>query len=74
MTREKKKKVNLDKMNFEDAFTKLEEIVEKLGSQNVALEEMVNLYQEGILLKEYCSKKLLDAKMKVDVILKKDNN
>ncbi len=74
MTVEKKKKNNLDKINFEDAMAKLEEIVEKLGNQNVALEEMVNLYQEGILLKEYCSKKLLDAKMKVDIILKKDDN
>lgn len=74
MEKDKKKKINLDKISFEDALTKLEEIVEKLSSQNVALEEMVNLYQEGILLKEYCSKKLLDAKMKVDVILKKEDN
>ena len=73
MKKEKKKKNNLDKISFEEALIKLEEIVEKLGSQNVALEEMVNLYQEGVSLKEHCSKKLLDAKMKVDVILKKED-
>jgi exodeoxyribonuclease VII small subunit len=69
-----KKKINLDKMNFEESLMKLEEIVEKLGDGKVDLEEMVSLYQEGVMLKEHCNKKLLDAKMKVEVILKKEEN
>ena len=67
-----KRKINLDKMSFEDSLAKLEEIVERLGGQKVALEEMVSLYEEGMLLKEHCNQKILDAKMKVDVILKKE--
>ena len=68
--KEKKGKINLDKINFETALSRLEEIVEKLGNQKVSLEEMIDLYEEGIVLKNHCSKKLTDAKMKVEVILK----
>jgi exodeoxyribonuclease VII small subunit len=69
MTKQKEK-INLENTDFETALLKLETIVEKLGSEKVNLEEMVDLYQEGVLLKDHCSKKISDAKMKVDVILK----
>lgn len=64
----KNKKTELDKLDYETALLKLEAIVEKLGNQKVSLEEMVELYNEGMLLKEHCSKKLSDARMKVDKI------
>lgn len=63
-----KTKTNIEKLDFESALSKLEEIVEKLGSGKVNLEEMVELYQEGIALKDHCTKKLADAKMKVEEI------
>ena len=66
-------KNNIEKLDFETALAKLEEIVEKLGSGKVNLEEMVDLYEQGISLKEHCSKKLTDAKMKVDVLIKKES-
>ena len=71
---EEKNKINLDKFDFESALAKLEKIVEKLSSEKVGLEEIVALYQEGILLKDFCNKKITDAKMKIEVILKTDNN
>ena len=52
---------------------KLEEIVETLGSGKVNLEEMVDLYEQGIALKDHCSKKLSDAKMKVEILVKKES-
>jgi len=67
-------KNNIEKLDFETALSKLEEIVEKLGNGKVNLEEMVDLYEQGILLKEHCSKKLTDAKMKVDVLIKKESS
>lgn len=70
--KEKKSKINLDKIDFETALARLEEIVEKLGSQKVVLDEMIGLYEEGVTLQEHCSRKLNDAKMKVAVILKKE--
>ena len=72
--KEKKSKINLDKINFETALARLEEIVEKLGNQQAGLEEMIDLYEEGVVLKDHCSKKLDDAKMKIDVILKKEKD
>jgi exodeoxyribonuclease VII small subunit len=66
------KLANIEKLDFETALAKLEEIVETLGSGKANLEEMVDLYQEGIALKDHCSKKLSDAKMKVEVLMKKE--
>ncbi len=66
-------KNNIEKLDFETSLSKLEEIVEKLGNGKVNLEEMVDLYEQGIALKEHCSKKLTDAKMKVDVLIKKES-
>ena len=63
------KNSELEKMGFEAALSKLEAIVEKLGSQKVDLEEMVKLY-EAQILKDHCNKKIADAKMKLDVVLK----
>lgn len=67
MTKEKK---DINKMDFESALLDLEDIVERLGNEKVDLEEMINLYQRGVELKEHCAKKIQDAKMKVEVIMK----
>lgn len=64
------KEGNLENLAFEKAMIELEEIVDKLGSGKVNLEDTVSLYQRGVLLKKHCDKKLSDAKMKVEVLLK----
>jgi exodeoxyribonuclease VII small subunit len=63
----------ISKMSFEEAMERLENIVETLSSQKVNLDAMVELYEEGNALKEYCAKRLDEAKMKIEVIGKKDN-
>lgn len=68
----KNKKIDLEKLDFEAALLRLESIVEKLGNQKIPLEEMVELYNEGNTLREFCQKKLADAKMKVETILKNE--
>ena len=52
----KKEKEN----NFESNLKKLEEIVEKLESGSIGLEESVKLYEEGMKIKKICDKKLKD--------------
>jgi exodeoxyribonuclease VII small subunit len=64
-----KSKNNFEKLDFEIALKQLEEIVEKLGSGKTNLEEMVELYEQGTLLKDHCNKKLSDAKMKVEKLM-----
>ena len=63
-----KKKSDLSKVSFETALSELEQIVERLGSGKVDLEETVGLYQQAQALKEHCFKKIADAKMKVEKI------
>ncbi|MFT6332037.1 MAG: exodeoxyribonuclease VII small subunit [Lentimonas sp.] len=62
------KNSNIEKLTFEEALKQLEEIAQKLGNGKADLDEMVGLYEKGIALKEYCNKKLADAKMKVEKI------
>ncbi|TAH59738.1 MAG: exodeoxyribonuclease VII small subunit [Gottschalkiaceae bacterium] len=60
-------------MSFEKAIEKLEEIVNSLEKGNVTLEESLKLYQEGVLLSQYCNKILEEAEGKVAIIMKEDN-
>lgn len=61
--------IDLTNMKFETAMKRLEEIVSDLSSGKASLEDMVSLYKEGNLLKEFCNKKIADAKMEVVNIL-----
>jgi exodeoxyribonuclease VII small subunit len=65
---EKTLQKKISKMSFEEAMTRLEEIVETLSSQKITLDSMIKIYEEGNLLKEHCSKRLDEAKLKIDVI------
>lgn len=62
----------ISKMTFEDAMMRLEEIVETLSSQKINLDSMIDLYEEGTVLKEHCTKRLEEAKMKIETVSKKE--
>lgn len=71
MTKSKKNfQAKIAKMSFEEAMERLEEIVEILSSQKINLDSMVDLYEEGIALKEFCNKRLEESKMKIETIAK----
>lgn len=57
---------------FEDALEKLEKIVQKLEDGNTSLDESMKLFEEGIRLARFCSKKLEEAKNKIEILTKKD--
>lgn len=56
-------------LNFKKAISRLEEIVEKLESQDLDLEESVELLAEGIELHKKCQDKLKSAQIKIDKLL-----
>lgn len=56
-------------MSFEDALEALEEIVQKLDSGKVSLENSIDIYTRGTQLKRHCEAKLLSAKERVDKIV-----
>jgi len=63
---------SLDKMSFEDAMKELEKLVDSLDKGDVSLEEAITAYDRGSQLKEYCEKKLNEAKMKIETIQSSD--
>jgi len=59
----------LDSLSFEDTYARLEEIIERLESDELSLEESVSLYEEGMKLAEHCDRQLDDAELKVTRLL-----
>ena len=63
----------LDKLTFEEAMQELEKLVDSLDKGDVSLDEAIAAYDRGSQLKDYCQKKLHDAKMKVETIHASEN-
>jgi exodeoxyribonuclease VII small subunit len=59
------------KSDFESSLTRLEEIVRKLESANLSLDEAMKLFEEGVQLSRDCQKHLQQAEGKVEILLKK---
>lgn len=60
--------------SFEIAFARLEEILERMNSGTVSLDESLKLYEEADALINMCSKKLKDAESRVEMLLKNRSN
>ena len=65
--------IKLEKLTFEEAMKELEGLVDSLDKGDVSLDEAIAAYDRGSQLKDYCQKKLHEAKMKVDTIQSSDN-
>ncbi|WP_078545831.1 exodeoxyribonuclease VII small subunit [Litchfieldia alkalitelluris] len=61
-----------EKVSFEDAMKKLEDIVSKLEEGDVPLEQAINYFQEGMKLSKLCHDKLQNVEKQMDQILKED--
>lgn len=59
---------DISALSFEAAMAELEEVVRKLESGQVALEESIALYQRGADLKAHCDARLRAAEEKVEQI------
>ncbi|MCR6630782.1 MAG: exodeoxyribonuclease VII small subunit [Magnetospirillum sp.] len=55
-------------MSFEDALAELEKIVRALETGATRLDDAINAYERGALLKRHCEAKLKDAQAKVERI------
>lgn len=56
--------------SFEAAYARLEEILEKMNSGKVSLEDSLKLYEEADRLIHWCSKRLNEAEKKIEVLVK----
>lgn len=59
-------------IRFEEAMTKLEEVVNKLETGDVPLEDAITLYKEGMELSALCQGKLQNAEKELMSIINQD--
>jgi len=57
-------------LSFEIAYAQLEEILEKMNSGKVSLEDSLKLYEEADRLINWCSKRLTEAEKKIEILVK----
>lgn len=55
-------------ISYEDKLRRLEEIIELMESNNVSLEQSINLYEEGIVLSKELHSILKDAQGRIKII------
>lgn len=60
-------------MSFEEALRALEEIVRKLESGEVPLDETISLYERGEVLRKHCQTRLDAAQARIDKIVKTED-
>lgn len=58
---------------FESAFIRLEEILERMNSGTISLDESLKLYEEADSLIQICNKRLTDAERKIEILIKNRN-
>ena len=68
MSKKKINENNINNLSFEEALEELENITESFEDGDSTLENAVNLYNRGVLLKKHCEKKLREAKKKIDEV------
>jgi exodeoxyribonuclease VII small subunit len=59
------------KADFERSLTRLEEVVHKLENADLALDDAMKLFEEGVKLSRECQKHLEEAEGRVEILLKK---
>ena len=61
-------------IRFEEAMLDLEEVVKKLETGEVPLEDAISLYKKGMELSSYCHEKLQNAEKQLITIIDKNDN
>ena len=59
------------KPDFERSLLRLEEVVRKLESPQLSLDDAMKLFEEGVNLSRECQKQLQEAEGRVEILLKK---
>lgn len=59
----------MERLSFEDCYSRLEEVIDKLEQGDLSVEESVALYEEGMQLAQRCDRELNDAELRVSQLL-----
>ena len=60
-----------DELSFEDAFERLEMVVNEMETEQVPLESLIENYEAGTRWYEICQKRLEEAQGRIEMIRKK---
>jgi len=55
----------VNNLSYEEAFTRLEKVLQALESDDLPLEASLELYEQGLTLSTYCTHKLDEAELRV---------
>ena len=58
------------KPDFEKSLVRLEEVVRRLESPQLSLDDAMKLFEEGVALSRECQKQLEEAEGRVEILLK----
>lgn len=59
-------------IQFEEALTRLEAVVNRLESGELPLEESLRLFEEGVYLTKVCTHRLEAAERRITILLKNE--
>jgi exodeoxyribonuclease VII small subunit len=62
-----------DKFNFNKGLLELEEIINKMESGELGLEDSLKYFEEGIRIHRQCHTALTDAEQRISVLSESDN-
>ena len=66
MNQEKKGAPEAPETSYEDSLERLEEIVQRLESGNLTLDESLRLFEEGTRLTKVCQRRLTEAELRIE--------
>ena len=58
---------------FEEAIEELENIVETLEKGELNLEDSIDIFQKGVELSKYCSKRLDEIEKKISILIEDED-
>ena len=62
-----------DKFNFNKGLSQLEEIINKMESGELSLEDSLKYFEEGVKIHRQCHTALTDAEQRISVLSENDN-
>ena len=65
-------KAKPEELTFEAGLKRLEEVLDSLEHGDLALEEAMRAFEEGVQLVRFCHKKLDEVEKRVELLLKDD--
>tara|TARA_B100000767_G_C19645897_1_gene484575 strand:- start:683 stop:907 length:225 start_codon:yes stop_codon:yes gene_type:complete len=62
-----------DKFNFNKGLIELEEIINKMESGELSLEDSLKSFEEGVKIHRKCHTSLMDAEQRINILTEQDD-